>query len=106
MALNNEHIKWFRDSSPYIDAHRDRTFVICLTGDALRSENLKNIVSDCALLNSLGVRLVITAQADNRVLVEVVALLARDAVNPEEILPDLQILRFPCLEREVATLHE
>lgn len=65
MALKNEHIKWFRDSSPYIDAHRDRTFVICLAGDALRSENLKNIVSDCALLNSLGVHLVIVFNADS-----------------------------------------
>ncbi len=64
MALNTEHIKWFRDSSPYIDAHRNRTFVICLTGDALRSENLRNIVSDCALLNSLGVRLVIVYNGD------------------------------------------
>ncbi len=68
MALNNEHIKWFRDSSPYIDAHRDRTFVICLTGDALRSENLKNIVSDCALLNSLGVRLVVVFNSDSAIL--------------------------------------
>ncbi|MBO6558269.1 MAG: amino-acid N-acetyltransferase [Pseudomonadales bacterium] len=68
MALNNEHIKWFRDSSPYIDAHRDRTFVICLTGDALRSANLKNIVSDCALLNSLGVRLILVFNGDSAIL--------------------------------------
>jgi len=67
MALNTEHIKWFRDSSPYIDAHRDRTFVICLAGDALRSENLKNIVSDCALLSSLGVRLVIVFNNDTNI---------------------------------------
>lgn len=65
MALKTEHIKWFRDSSPYIDAHRDRTFVICLAGDALRSENLKNIVSDCALLSSLGVRLAIVLDSDS-----------------------------------------
>ncbi|MBL6690657.1 MAG: amino-acid N-acetyltransferase [Pseudomonadales bacterium] len=67
MALNTEHIKWFRDSSPYIDAHRDRTFVICLSGDALRSSNLKNIVSDCALLSSLGVRLAIVFNNDTAI---------------------------------------
>ena len=59
MAFNAEHIKWFRDSSPYIDAHRGRTFVVCLSEGALDSGNLGNIISDLALLNSLGVRLVV-----------------------------------------------
>ena len=46
MAFNAEHIKWFRDSSPYIDAHRGRTFVVCLSEGALDSGNLGNIISD------------------------------------------------------------
>ena len=52
-------INWFRDSSPYINAHRGKTFVIILGGDALASENLSNIISDITLLNSLGIRLIL-----------------------------------------------
>jgi amino-acid N-acetyltransferase len=65
MAFNAEHIKWFRDSSPYIDAHRGRTFVVCLCEGALDSNNLSNIISDLALLNSLGVRLVVVYGDEN-----------------------------------------
>ncbi len=59
MSDNQTHIKWFRDSSPYINAHRHKTFVLYLDGAALESPNLPNIISDIALLNSLGVRLVL-----------------------------------------------
>jgi amino-acid N-acetyltransferase len=67
MAFNNDHIKWFRDSSPYIDAHRGRTFVLCLASPALVSENLTNIISDIALLNSLGVRIVLVFDATDQI---------------------------------------
>lgn len=59
MASNTDHIKWFRDSSPYFDAHRGSTMVICLTAAALASDNFSNIISDLALLNSLGIRIVL-----------------------------------------------
>lgn len=51
--------RWFRDSTPYISAHRNRTFVVLLGGDALTSSNLVNTVHDLALLQVLGVRLVV-----------------------------------------------
>ena len=51
--------RWFRDSTPYISAHRNRTFVVMLGGDALASGNLVNTVHDLALLHVLGVRLVL-----------------------------------------------
>ncbi|MDE0350199.1 MAG: amino-acid N-acetyltransferase, partial [Gammaproteobacteria bacterium] len=51
--------RWFRDSTPYISAHRDRTFVVLLGGDALASSSLVNTVHDLALLHVLGVRLVV-----------------------------------------------
>ena len=60
MDINSEgYIKFFRQSSPYIHAHRGRTFIIMLPGEALDSDNFSNIVSDIALLSSLGVRLVL-----------------------------------------------
>ncbi|MGK0250022.1 MAG: amino-acid N-acetyltransferase [Oleispira sp.] len=56
---NNQYVKWFRHSSPYINAHRGKTFVLMLEGDAIADDNFAHIVQDIALLNSLGVRLVI-----------------------------------------------
>ena len=53
------YVKWFRDSSPYINAHRQKIFVLYLGGEACTHRNFDNIVSDIALLNSLGVRLVL-----------------------------------------------
>ena len=53
------HIRWFRDSSPYINAHRGRTFVAHLGGEALASGRLAELAADLALLDSLGVRLVV-----------------------------------------------
>lgn len=56
---NNQYVKWFRHSSPYINAHRGKTFVLMLEGDAIADDNFAHIIQDIALLNSLGVRLVI-----------------------------------------------
>ena len=55
----NQFVSWFRHSSPYINAHRKRTFVVYLGGDAIVDEHLPGIVHDLALLNSLGVRLIV-----------------------------------------------
>ncbi|MGI9293685.1 MAG: amino-acid N-acetyltransferase, partial [Pseudomonadales bacterium] len=54
-----QYVKWFRSTSPYINAHRGRTFVLALGGEAIAHANFTNIAEDIALLNSLGVRLVL-----------------------------------------------
>lgn len=54
-----DYVKWFRNSAPYINAHRGRTFVLMFPGEAVSEPNFANIVHDIALLNSLGVRLVL-----------------------------------------------
>ena len=53
------HIRWFRNTAPYINAHRDKTFVLMLGGDVAQHQNFANIIHDIALLNSLGIRLVL-----------------------------------------------
>lgn len=53
------HIRWFRNTAPYINIHREKTFVLMLGGEAARHENFANVIHDIALLNSLGVRLVL-----------------------------------------------
>jgi amino-acid N-acetyltransferase len=55
----NDYSQWFRGSTPYISAHRGKTFVVYLGGDALAHTNVTNIVHDLALLHVLGVQLVL-----------------------------------------------
>ena len=55
----HDHVNWLRHASPYINAHRDRTFVVMLPGEGVAHPNFANIVHDLVLLHSLGVRLVL-----------------------------------------------
>ena len=50
---------WFRAAAPYIHAHRHSTFVIAFDGETIASECFSNLVHDLALLNSLGIRLIL-----------------------------------------------
>ncbi len=56
-------VDWFRASAPYINAHRGRTFVLVFGGEAMKSSRLRSLVQDVALLQSLGVRVVIVVGA-------------------------------------------
>ena len=56
---SNDWLHGFRHSSPYINAHRGRTVVLTIPGDAIEHGNFINIIHDIALLSSLGVRLVV-----------------------------------------------
>ena len=55
----DNQVHWFRHSSPYINAHRGRTFVVMLAGELLDEPRLPTLVHDLALLNSLGIKLVL-----------------------------------------------
>ncbi|MGY6275345.1 amino-acid N-acetyltransferase [Methylomonas sp. MgM2] len=72
MQQSAEFVNWFRSSSPYIHAHRNRTFVIFFSGIAVTAPDFDNLIHDFALLKSLGVRLVlvhgIRPQIDERLL--------------------------------------
>lgn len=60
MLINNsEFVKWFRSAAPYIHAHRGKTVVLQFEGDLIDSKEFSYLVHDIALLNSLGIRLVI-----------------------------------------------
>jgi len=58
---NNEqnYVKWFRNAAPYINAHRGKTVVLMFGGEAVLHPNFANIIHDIALLQSLGVKLVL-----------------------------------------------
>ncbi len=58
---------WFRSAAPYIHAHRGATFVVSIDGKAVASDNFDNLIHDLALLNSLGIRLVIAYGARHQI---------------------------------------
>lgn len=71
VLAHHDDIKLFRSSLPYINAHQGKTFVLMLGGEAIEHANFANIIHDIALLNSLGVRVVVVhgarPQIDQRV---------------------------------------
>lgn len=52
-------IEWFRQASPYIKMHRGTTLVLHICGEYLQSDQLPVLAHDIALLNHLGMRLVL-----------------------------------------------
>lgn len=71
-AMNTDsYVQFFRQTSPYVHAHRGKTFVIALGGDAIAHANFHRTVHDIALLQSLGIRLVLVhgarPQIDTRI---------------------------------------
>jgi amino-acid N-acetyltransferase len=52
-------VPWFRNAAPYINAFRGRTFVLVFGGEALTDDHFAGLIHDVALLNSLGIRLVL-----------------------------------------------
>lgn len=55
----NEFVQWFRSAAPYIHSHRNKTFVLHFGGELLNSPVFPHLIHDIALLNSLGIRLVL-----------------------------------------------
>lgn len=53
------HIDWFRDAAPYINAHRGKTVVIAVSGDAIADARIKRLTHDIALLHFLGVKIIL-----------------------------------------------
>ncbi len=56
---DKQFVNWFRGSSPYIHAFRGRIFVVAFGGETVADPEFPHFVHDIALLNSLGVRLVL-----------------------------------------------
>jgi amino-acid N-acetyltransferase len=52
-------VRWFRHATPYVHAHRGRTFVIAFGGEAVEDAGFRDLIHDLALLHGLGIRLVL-----------------------------------------------
>lgn len=52
-------VDWLRRASPYIHAHRGRTFVVLFGGEAVAETGFAHLIHDIALLHGLGIRVVL-----------------------------------------------
>lgn len=52
-------VRWMREASPYIRAHRGQTFVVYFGGDAVDGAAFPHLIQDLALLCGIGVKLVV-----------------------------------------------
>jgi len=59
MNNNQDFVQWFRGAAPYIKAHRKKTFVILISDEVIDSDRFVGLVHDIALLNHLGIKLVL-----------------------------------------------
>lgn len=57
--FNFTFVPWFRSVAPYIHMHRGKTFVVGVTGEAIAAGKLQHIAQDLALIQSMGVKIVL-----------------------------------------------
>ena len=58
-ATDTRLVAWVRQAAPYIHAFRGKTFVIAFGGEVLESEWAQALIHDVALLDAMGIRLVL-----------------------------------------------
>lgn len=57
--FNFTFVPWFRSVAPYIHMHRGKTFVVGMAGEAIAAGKLQHIAQDLALIQSMGVKIVL-----------------------------------------------
>ena len=58
-VFNFTFVPWFRSVAPYIHLHRGKTFVVGIPGEAIAAGKLPHIAQDLALIQSMGVKVVL-----------------------------------------------
>jgi amino-acid N-acetyltransferase len=58
-VFNFTFVPWFRSVAPYIHTHRGKTFVVGVCGEAIAAGKLSLIAQDLALIQSMGVKIVL-----------------------------------------------
>ena len=58
-VFNFTFVPWFRSVAPYIHTHRGKTFVVGLCGEAIAAGKLPTLAQDLALIQSMGVKIVL-----------------------------------------------
>ncbi|NCT99357.1 MAG: amino-acid N-acetyltransferase [Comamonadaceae bacterium] len=58
-VFNFTFVPWFRSVAPYIHKHRGNTLVVGIAGEAIAAGKLQNLAQDLALIQSMGVKIVL-----------------------------------------------
>jgi len=58
-VFNFTFVPWFRSVAPYIHTHRGKTFVVAVAGEAIAAGKLQSLAQDLALIQSMGVKIVL-----------------------------------------------
>lgn len=66
-------VSWVRQAAPYIHAFRGKTFVIAFGGEVLGEGGAQTLIHDIALLDSMGIRLVLVHGARPQIDAEMAA---------------------------------
>jgi len=100
---HQQFVDWFRQSSPYIHAFRGRMFVVAFDGDVVASDNFAHLVHDLALLNSLGVKLVLVHGARPQIEQRL-----KETGSQLEVINDLRVTddkALPCVKQAIASVR-
>jgi amino-acid N-acetyltransferase len=58
-VFNFTFVPWFRSVAPYIHKFRNQTFVVGIAGEAIAAGKLPHLAQDLAMIQSMGVRIVL-----------------------------------------------
>jgi amino-acid N-acetyltransferase len=58
-VFNFTFVPWFRSVAPYIHKFRNQTFVVGIAGEAIAAGKLPNLAQDLAMIQSMGVKVVL-----------------------------------------------
>lgn len=59
LVFPHTFVPWFRSVAPYIHAYRGKTFVVAIAGEAIAAGKLNALVQDLAILQAMGIKLVL-----------------------------------------------
>ncbi len=58
-GVGHDFVRWLRSVAPYIHAFRNKTFVVAFPGEMVTEGRLESLVHDVALLQAMGMRIVL-----------------------------------------------
>ena len=58
-VFNFTFVPWFRSVAPYIHKFRNQTFVVGVCGEAIAAGKLQSLAQDLAMIQSMGVKVVL-----------------------------------------------
>lgn len=92
--MNNSFINWFRNCSPYIHANRGNVVVVSLPGELVTHESVQNVICDIALLNSLGLKIILVHGARQQLDSALEAKSITSSFHNGNRITDVDILEF------------